>query len=85
VRLKHSPITHLLKETGTHLINPLMLGNFLITPAVVALSMIPFFVNEVGVEPYHPNNPEGLRWKKLLKGVRLSPRKTEMKPSPTKG
>ncbi|MFN9690479.1 MAG: hypothetical protein ACK551_00030 [Vampirovibrionales bacterium] len=85
VRLKHSPITHLLKETGTHLINPLMLGNFLITPAVVALSMIPFFVNEVGVEPFHPNNPEGRRWEKLMKGVRLSPRKTEVKPSPTKG
>ncbi len=77
VRLKHSPITHLLKETGTHLINPLMLGNFLITPAVVALSMIPFFVNEVGVEPYHPMNPEGSRWKKLLKGIRLSPQKAE--------
>ena len=85
VRLKHSPITHLLKETGTHLINPLMLGNFLITPAVVALSMIPFFVNEVGVEPYHPENPEGNRWKKILKGVRLMPRKEEVKPSPTKG
>ena len=85
VRLKHSPITHLLKETGTHLINPLMLGNFLITPAVVALSMIPFFVNEVGVEPYHANNPQGNRWKKLMKGVRLIIPKEEVKPSLTKG
>ncbi|MFM7438215.1 MAG: hypothetical protein ACKO2V_06355, partial [Snowella sp.] len=74
VRLKHSPVTYLFKETGIHLMNPLMLGNFLITPAVVALSMIPFFVNKVGVEPYHASNPEGRRWKKLLKGIRLSPR-----------
>jgi hypothetical protein len=84
VRLKHSPVTHLLKETGTHLVNPLMLGNFLITPAVVALSMIPFFVNKVGVEPYHANNPEGSRWKKLLSGVRLSQRK-EASPTVPRG
>jgi hypothetical protein len=84
VRLKHSPVTHLLKETGIHLINPLMLGNFLITPAVVALSMIPFFVNRVGVEPYHANNPEGIRWKKLLSGIRLSQRK-EAKPTVPRG
>jgi hypothetical protein len=84
VRLKHSPITHLLKETGIHLMNPLMLGNFLITPAVVALSMIPFFVNKVGVEPYHANNPEGSRWKKLLSGIRLSQRK-EASPTVPRG
>jgi hypothetical protein len=84
VRLKHSPVTHLLKETGIHLINPLMLGNFLITPAVVALSMIPFFVNKVGVEPYHANNPEGSRWKKLLSGIRLSQRK-EASPTVPRG
>ena len=75
IRLKHSPITHLLKETGVHLINPLMIGNFLVTPAVVALSMIPFFVHEAGIEPYQQANPEGSRWKKILKGIRLSPQK----------
>jgi hypothetical protein len=77
IRLQHSPVTHLLKETGVHLINPLMLGNFFVTPAVVALSMIPFFVKDIGIEPYRPENRFGNRWKKFLQGIRLTPSKKD--------
>ena len=45
--------------------------------------MIPFFVKDIGIEPYRPQNPEGSRWKKFLQGIRLTSskkNKTGLKP-----
>lgn len=75
IHLKYSPVSRLLKETGLHLANPLMVANFIVTPAMVALGLIPFFVKDVGIEPYVNSNPEGSAWKRFIKGIRIIPHK----------
>ena len=70
-KMKWSPVTNILKETGKHIASPLVLANFLITPAVVGLGLIPYFTREVGMEAYTPSNPDGSRWKRFIHGIKV--------------
>jgi hypothetical protein len=81
-RLRWSPITHTLAETGKHVVNPFVLANFILTPIAVGTGLIPFFIKEVGIEPYSHNNPEGNRWQKFRHRLHISLKKTFSDKSP---
>jgi|GEM_PF-4044878 len=71
LKMKASPVVKLLGETAIHAINPMMIMNLTLTPAIVAVGLIRYFTNEVGMEAYSPNRPDGTRWKNLLHGIRV--------------